>query len=266
MTLEVIPLQYRMSNEVIPILKPLVAPGGTVTGMNNQLIIKTTPSNLAEIKTVLQSLDRSPRRLLITVKQNIDDRIQQQENSLSGKYSSGDISISNKDPGNSNEGLVISAEENGKSIRYRTLNRDINIYDKNTFRVQATEGYPAYIQVGQSVPVSSSATIATPGGGIVIRDSVEYYDATSGFYVLPRLNGDRVTLFVAPRLSSVSPGSNPVFEIQNVETTAHGRLGEWIRVGGINQNFSGDSRQNLSSSNVQEQRSHSVLIKVEEIQ
>ncbi len=56
MQLEVIPLQKRMVDEVIQIIRPLVAPGGTVTGMNNQLIIKTTPSNLAEIKQVLRKL------------------------------------------------------------------------------------------------------------------------------------------------------------------------------------------------------------------
>ena len=77
--MEIIPLQHRMTDDVVPILRPLVAPGGTITGMNNQLIIKTTPDNLAEIKNVLQSLDRSPRRLLITVKQDIGGQIHTQE-------------------------------------------------------------------------------------------------------------------------------------------------------------------------------------------
>ncbi|MFB3101043.1 MAG: hypothetical protein ACE1ZM_06325, partial [Gammaproteobacteria bacterium] len=45
MRLEVIPLQHRMVDDVIQSIRPLVTPGGTVTGMNNQLIIKTTPSN-----------------------------------------------------------------------------------------------------------------------------------------------------------------------------------------------------------------------------
>ena len=49
MLLEVIPLQNRMVDDVIPIIRRLVAPGGTITGENNQLIVKTTSSNLAEI-------------------------------------------------------------------------------------------------------------------------------------------------------------------------------------------------------------------------
>ena len=53
MTLEIIPLQYRTADEIIPIIRPLVHQGGTVTGMNNQLIVKTTASNLIEIKQIL---------------------------------------------------------------------------------------------------------------------------------------------------------------------------------------------------------------------
>ena len=53
MKLEVIPLHNRNADEIIPIIQPLVHEGGTVTGMNNQLIIKTTAANLVEIKQIL---------------------------------------------------------------------------------------------------------------------------------------------------------------------------------------------------------------------
>ncbi len=85
MQLEVIPLQKRMVEDVIQIIRPLVTPGGTVTGMNNQLIIKTMPSNLAEIKQVLRQIDHAPRRLMITVKQNVAGDSYLREDSLSGK-------------------------------------------------------------------------------------------------------------------------------------------------------------------------------------
>ena len=40
MTLEIIPLKHRLVNDVVPTLQALVAEGGTVTGMNDQLIIR----------------------------------------------------------------------------------------------------------------------------------------------------------------------------------------------------------------------------------
>src|SRR5689334_17290558 len=68
--LEVIPLGYHQADEVIPILRPLLAPGGTITGMKNQLIVRTTPDNLAELKQVLATVDSAPKRLMISVRQS----------------------------------------------------------------------------------------------------------------------------------------------------------------------------------------------------
>lgn len=265
MELEIIPLQSRMTEDVIPILTPLVAPGGTITGMNNQLVIKTTPDNLVEIKQVLESLDRPPRRLLITVTHDVGGQIQSREDALSGRYSTGNISISSKDPNRTREGLVIAAEDDdGNRVQYRNLNKRTNIDDRNAFRVQALEGHPAFIQSGQSVPVRNQTAYVRPDG-VVVQNTTEYYDATSGFYVLPRLNGDVVTLLIAPRLSSVKPGQSPTFDVQSVETTASGRLGEWISIGGINQSFDDRNRQTFSSSRTRGSETSSVLIKVDEI-
>ncbi len=265
MTLEVIPLKYRLTDDIIPIIQPLVAPGGTVSGMNNQLIIKTTPSNLAEIKNVLDSIDQAPRQLLITVKQDIGGQIHLKERSLSGKYSSGDVTISSDDPGRPDEGPVImGGDEDSDFVRYRALSRDTAIDDKNTFRVRATEGYPAFINTGQSVPIPSRTEVVTPHG-VVVEKHTEYYGATSGFYVLPRLNGDQVTLLISPHLTRVHPGKPPVFDTQNVETTANGRLGEWIPIGGIDQSFDDKDRRIFSSAESQGQEARTVLIRVDEV-
>ena len=265
MTLEIIPLQHRMTDDVVDILRPLVAPGGTVTGMNNQLIIKTTPENLAELKTVIQSLDRTPRQLIISVRQNSGGRVESQQHSVDGRYSTGDVTIGTGGPHRGRDGLVISAEDaDGNVIRYQNRNSVSRSTDDNMFTVHATEGYPALINTGQSIPVPNRTAYASPGG-VVVTDSVEYINANSGFYVLPRLNGDQVTLLVAPRLTRVAPGRAPILDVKDVETTATGHLGEWIELGGIYQNFRGSNRETLSSSNVSSNELHSVLIKVDEI-
>lgn len=266
MVLEVIPLQQRTTAEVIQILRPLIAPGGTVTGMNNQLIIKTTPSNLAEIKKILASLDHAPRRLLISVKQDSGGQIQSGDHAISGRYSSGDVSIGANSPGHPREGVVISGRDGeGNVIRYHGRESSATFDDRNTFTVQATEGYPAFIASGQSVPVTGSTAVVTPGG-VIVQDTTEYVDASSGFYVLPRLQGDRVTLLIAPRLTRVTPGSAPIFDVQNVETTASGHLGEWIELGGVDQQF-GDSHQGtISSSSARGNEQRSIYVKVVEIE
>ena len=266
MILEVIPLKHRLTDDVVPILKPLITPGGTITGMNNQLIVKTTAENMAEIKNVLENLDRSPRRLMISVKQDVAGQAHISEQSVSGRYSSGDTSVVIRDPNRSREGVVISGrDDEGNVIRYRLQDSTSNTDDRNTFTVQATEGYPAYISTGQSVPVTGRSAYVTPRG-TVINDSTEYVDASSGFYVLPRLSGDLVTLLIAPHLTRVAPGKAPVFDFQNVDTTATGRLGEWIELGGVDQQFSNDNRRIISSSSTQGGEQRSIYVKVIEIE
>ena len=263
---EVIPLQNRPLEQVIPIIQPLVGEGGTVTGMNNQLIVKTTPANLAEIKKVLQSLDTPTRRLMITVRQDVDGNMVRERSSLDGSYSTGNIRIGTISPGRAGPGAEVRAgDAAGNTIRWRGVSTQSTRAENNDFRVQTVEGEPAFIQTGQSVPVANQNAYVTQDG-VVIEDTVAYHDVTSGFYVIPRLNGNNVTLSVSPNLSRSLPQQGGAFEVQNIETTVHGRLGEWISVGGVNQTINQDSTSVLATTRRHGGETRSVLIKVEEIQ
>jgi type II secretory pathway component GspD/PulD (secretin) len=66
--LEVISLRHRTAEQVIPVLRPLLEPGGTMSGQYNQLIVRTGPDNLAQIRAVLESIDRPLRRLVVSVR------------------------------------------------------------------------------------------------------------------------------------------------------------------------------------------------------
>ena len=265
MKLEVIPLNHGTTEQVIEVVRPLLVPGGTITGMNNQLIIKTTPENLNEIKNVLSAIDKPLRRLMITVAQDSNSSSGGLRQSVSGNIRSGDVSVSNS-ASVQNRGITISGNDSdGNTTSYRVLNNRINNTDNNTYSLQALEGQPAFIQSGLSVPIQNQNTVITRNGVVVVQDTLEYRDVTSGFYVLPRINGDRVTLMVAPQLASVNQGSLPTFNIQNVQTTVTGRLGEWLEIGGLDQSSQGNRQSILSGSSRQRQESRTILIKVEEI-
>jgi type II/III secretion system protein len=87
--LEVITLGYRQADEVIPLLRPLLAPGGALTGTNNQLIVRTTPANLAELKQVLAVVDARPRQLVISVRQGSVADAARDRASVSGSAGAG---------------------------------------------------------------------------------------------------------------------------------------------------------------------------------
>lgn len=67
--LEVIELKYLSAEQVVPMLKPFLAPGGTVSALQNRVIVRTTPQNLAELRKVLDVVDTMPKRPVISVRQ-----------------------------------------------------------------------------------------------------------------------------------------------------------------------------------------------------
>ena len=67
-TLEVISLRHRTVDQVLPVLRSLLAPGGALTGQSNQLIVRTSPENLAQIRAVLDAIDQPARRLMVSVR------------------------------------------------------------------------------------------------------------------------------------------------------------------------------------------------------
>jgi hypothetical protein len=85
--LEVISLRHRTADQVLDTLRPLVEPGGVMTGQGNQLIIRASARNIAEIRRALDSIDLPQRRLQISVR--FDDAMEgsQREIGASGTIS-----------------------------------------------------------------------------------------------------------------------------------------------------------------------------------
>src|SRR5262249_47894702 len=67
-SLEIIPLRHRTADQVLPALRPLLEPGATLTGQGTQLIVRTSPGNLAELRRALDEIDRPLRRLQVSVR------------------------------------------------------------------------------------------------------------------------------------------------------------------------------------------------------
>ncbi len=263
MRVEVIPLQHRLADDVIPVVRPLLAQGGSVTGMNNQLILKTTPENLAEIRAVLDNIDQRLRQLRISVRQDADQYGDFTRQSVSGRAEAGDVSIKqgrNTGP----DGLTVGVGDRDDNVRYQRRDLNSDRTDRGSYQVQTVEGQPAFIQTGQTVPIPQR-TVAAYDGTLVVQDTVEYHNADSGFWVLPRVHGDQVTLMISPYTSRVGPGPLPAFDVQSAEATISGRLGQWISIGGIDQSTRRTSRELLSGSSKQSSENRTIQVRVDEV-
>ena len=122
------------------------------------------------------------------------------------------------------------------------------------------------------MPVQQPQVVRTVVNGRVVdrvNNAVEYRDITSGFYVLPRLAGDRVTLEINPQRDTparpeqnLPPGS---VNVQQASTTVSGRLGEWIEVGGVVQGVASQQTTILGSTRELSSDNRRILLKVEEL-
>ena len=265
--LEVITLQHRNVEDVLPIIRPLLDKDGVASGMNNQLILRTSPDNMAEIRKLLESLDTALRRLRITVLQDVDSDTVRRLTEISGSVGVGrDARISV--PGSMDDrGLTVEAGQGRDRVRGRIISTRSLESDKKTQQIQVLEGGRALVSVGQSVPVVQRQIVQSPWD-TQVTESTQYRDVTSGFYVRPRLRGDRVTLEISAQNDALATGSGnqPITRVQQLNTTISGRLGEWMVLGDTSQQASDDGSaiSTRSVSDVHERRN--VLLKVEEVE
>ena len=259
---EVIPLGYRTLQEMIPVVEPLVPPPGTVTGMNDQLVVRTTPDNIAAIKDVLSKLDSPPRKLVISVRQGRWEDLRMYLAESTGSYRKDDVKISAGEPLREGRGASASVDGDRNSrINARVWSNRSQDDEVGIQRIQAVEGREAFIQTGKSVPVADRYRYGWRGAG----GSVRYKDVPTGFYVLPRVKGDRVTLDVSPFSSRQSPHGGAKFDYQTANTVVSGRLGEWILVGGSEEDGTFSGKGTVYSTRRDSNVNKTILLKVTEL-
>jgi hypothetical protein len=230
-SLEIISLRYQTAEQLMPVLRPYLEPGGVLNGMGSQLIVKTSPANLAELRKLLDTLDAKPRRLLILVRQDVVQDENRDSSRLSGRIAVGEQGRVQLPGGRQNpSGLVVERTVRGETLRGEISSTYTKSSSGDVQQVQALEGRPALIQVGQSVPLAERQVYQTPYGPRVV-DTTSYRNVTSGFYVTARLSANQVMLDLSQGRDTL--GSQGQINVQHIASTLSGRLGEWIEVGGF---------------------------------
>ena len=203
---QVITLQNRTSADLLPVAQNFIGKDGNVTVYGNQLIVEAPTQKIQSLEDLLSQLDTPARRLLITV----------------------DTSDSNLPDSNSNTRV------------YSTASRDGGVQ-----QIQATEGVPALIQTGQSIPQTSTQTDAY--GRLWAQTA--YRNVTKGFYITASVTGETVHLAISTNRDRMSQEQPDVVNVQSTDTQVSGPLGQWITVAGISgQNMAGQQGQTRTYS------------------
>jgi len=227
MIIETIKLLHRPADEVIPIVKPMLAPGASITGTGYKLIIKSTPENISQVQAVLEEIDINQNLLKVTV-------------SMGNPIGGGNPTTGNSSSRQEQHGSVaIEAGTDKKTkIDARVYQTDRKNEDSTMQVMSVAEGYWARIAMGQSIPIA--ARTRNPDG--TVTESITYQQIMTGYQVMPRTHDDKVTLTIRP--ISQSADNSGTIETNELETTITGKLGEWLFLGDTNQ------EENLRNSGI----------------
>jgi hypothetical protein len=223
-----IQLHNRPAAEVIPIIEPLLEPDDAISGQGFKIFLRASPQTVDEVRDLVGSLDKAAKTLMISV-------FQGSKQELSNSNFSGSIRIEN---GKVGADIAAGGEH---------LSRESG----PVHRLRVTEGREGYIETGSRLPLYSSA--GTSG----------YANATTGFYVLPRVHGDEVTLQISPFKNSLSRSGGGTIATMQADTTITGRLGEWLPLGGVTEQTERSRSDGVSQRSTQSNKRESVWIRAD---
>ena len=244
--MEIIALQNRTSESVQILITPLLEPQDRVIASGNSLIIRTSPDRLRAIQQLIDKLDTPIQNLIITVVQD--------------RYLTADALNAG-----ANVRLSVPIDQPSKtrgSIRghlYQT--RDHGSLN-NTQTLRTMDGTTAHIKVGRAHPIRQTSIYHPRYGYPEVYSSTEFIEATTGFAVTPRLTGsNQVVLEVSPWSDRMNRYG--MIETQGAQTRVRVNLGEWVEIGGVNEDSHYDSSGLLSKSYRSQSDNLHILIKVD---
>ncbi len=228
--LRVFTLQHHFAKDLYSVITPLVGEEGTVTGMNNQLIVRATPAQLLEIESVIAAMDVPRANRKITVASNRNQQSTYNNTELSGNVNIGNVTIGNRQRGQ------------GASI---DVTRQQNQSSQNSQQfIQVVDGQRAFIQVGTLVPFTQDWLLITKRYTQITR-TTDWLEVSTGFAVSPRTIGNQVEVEVTPRITNLR--SQQSIDFETLTTVVRVNLGEWINIGQTMQQRDDVSRKILGS-------------------
>ncbi|RMT60398.1 hypothetical protein ALP43_00899 [Pseudomonas azotoformans] len=220
---EVVNLNNRTSADLLPVAQNFIGKDGTVSAYGNQLIVNAEPARIEGLRALLGQLDAPAKRLLITVDTNENN----QQN---------------------------SGDSQTRIISYGTASRDGGVQ-----QIQASEGVPALIQVGQSAPLTTTQQDSYGR----LQNQTQYRNVTQGFYVTASVTGETVHLAISTNRDRMSQERPDVVNVQSTDTTVSGRLGEWIPLAGINRETQAEKSSTTRSYSTQGRDDLTLRVKVD---
>ena len=229
-TVQVFPLQHRGAAEVLPLVRDMVGNAGTVSSIDNKLVVKGSQETLQQVAQLLAQVDIPKTVLQIIVRQSVN---------RSGQHiqTSADPSASRR--------LSTSDDEIEQSML-------------------VNDGDTATLEIGRDVPFTSSMAAFT-GEDTGYSQTRTIRRVSTGFTIHPELRGDKVQLQVIPQLQALDDGPEGPIHFQELMTNVLVPLDTWYNLAGQLDNHDEVSREVLRLSTGDRYQSRDIWIKIHKL-
>ena len=247
---KILTLQHRFAEDLVTSIAPLVGDDGSVSAFQNQLLISTQSSNMANIEQLVNALDVQRKNLKINVSRK--NNINNASNGVTayGRKRIGNIEIgTRRSPNNGPEGIHIGIN-NHETTTQSSSNQFINVID----------GARAFILIGQAVPFTQEWVVLT-NRYISQQRTTDFVEVSTGFAVRARTLGNQVEVEITPSLAKLN--HNGFIDFEELSTTVRVNRGEWLDIAGIMQQKDEVSRAILGRQNDSQNQQNSLSIQVE---
>jgi len=243
--IRVVPLHHRLPDEVIPVLRPLLANGESISGHDTKLIIKAAPATLGEIERALREVDIPRRNLRIHVEIVDAFEHRQQDLGVTGRYQNGSTRVIATD-GVRRAPNVVARGGRGNEVEVHAERRFTTRPDTAEQTLVVLDGGRGSWSVDESI-AEVRPFLALAGERLAVAAGVEYQNVTTGFEAEPHVIGDQVRLRINPRLSFRFDHGDQTVSFRELQTEVVIPLGQWFDLGEILDNANTVNRQILGA-------------------
>lgn len=209
---KIISLKHRFANDIIGAIEPMMAPGESVSAIDNHILLKAYPDHIEDIEMLIDTLDQAQKTFKINVSQQQDDTLEND-----GIAAGGNVTIGNVKRRRSQVDILI---DDSKQQRKTQSEQFLRVMD----------GQYAYIQVGEIVAFTQQ-WVDLSQRFPQLQTLLTFRDVTSGFAVRPRSIGDEVELEITPRMMRMNGAG--VVDFKEVSTVVRVLPNTWVDIGGL---------------------------------
>ena len=246
-------LRHRPAEDLLPLVKPFLHPDGAITGSGYKIILKTTGSNLEQLKEIISELDVKLKTLQISI--STDSKVFEKQQQISVTNDSGAM------PGTSSPGVQKIIVDKGAKhkVTTRVFSTDTRTNQPAAQHIRLLEGQWAMIRTGKAVPYTERKT--NPDG--TITETLHYQKRSSGFRVRAHTNGDIVYLTLRPDIEHASEEGGGQTVYQNIDTSITTYLNKWVEIGGSSIKSESSSQGLSHRTQRQHELERGMFVKVE---